>query len=77
MYINGLMDSKSDFNTTLCDRFPGGENLIFFSIVFNSLQGSNEEKWVVTDGRRPIVKGRETSFDRGEIFENPIGLFHV
>ena len=77
MYINGLMDSKSDFNTTPCDRFLGGKNMIFFSIVFNSFHGSNKEKWVVTEGRRPIVKCSETSFDRGEIFENPIGLFHV
>ena len=60
MYTNGLMNSKSDFNLAVCDRFQGGDNL---NLLFNSFQGCNEEQWVVTEGRGSILKCRETSFE--------------
>ena len=77
MYTDSLMDSTLNFNSRVRDRFPGRRILIYFAIVFNSFQDSNEGKWVVTEGRGSIVKYRETSFEGEGVFENPVGLFHV
>ena len=71
------MDSTLNFNSWVRDRFPGKRILIYFATVFNSFQDSNEEKWVVTEGRGSIVKCRETLFEGEGVFENPVGLFHV
>ena len=77
MYTDSLMDTTLNFNSRVRDRFPGKRILIYFATVFNSFQDSNEEKWVVTEGRGSIVKCRETLFEGEGVFENPVGLFHV
>ena len=64
MYTDGLMNSKSDFNSAVGDRFSGRKNM---NLLFNSFQGSNEEKWVLTEERGSIAKRRETSSE-GEGF---------
>ena len=40
-----------------------GRVSIYFSIAFSSCPGSNEEKWVVTEGRGSKVKRRKTPFE--------------
>ena len=77
MYTDSLMDSTLNFNLRVRDRFPGRRILIYFGILSNSFQDSNEGKWVVTEGPSSIVKYRETSFEGEGVFENPVGLFHV
>ena len=67
MYTAGIMDSKSDLNSAVCDSSREWRLLIYFSIVFSNFQGSNEKKWMVTEERASIVKCRETSFE-GEGF---------
>ena len=67
MYTDGLMDSKSHFNSAARDRFREAKIWIYFSIVPSSFRCSDEEKWVVTERRGSIVKCRETSFE-GERF---------
>ena len=37
------------------------------NLLFNSFQGSNKERWVVTEGRGSLAKFREMSFE-GEWF---------
>ena len=71
MYTDDLIDSKSDFNSAFRDRFPEGRIWIYFLIVFNSFQSSNEEKWVVAEGRGSIVKFSGTSFEGEGFLKTP------
>ena len=44
------------------------------NLLFNSFEGSTEEKWVITEGRGSVVTCRETSFGGGGACENLVGL---
>ena len=39
-------------------------------LLFNSFEGSNEEKWVVAEGRGSIVKCRETWSEEERFLKN-------
>ena len=41
------------------------------NLLFNSFEGSTEEKWVITEGRGSVVTCRETSFGGEELVKIP------